>query len=81
MTTIFATIGIVLNLVPSIIAAIRAIEEAIPGEGQGEKKLAAVREIIETVHGQALSLWPVLEKVIGVLVKTFNATGAFRKGQ
>jgi hypothetical protein len=80
MASIFQTISIVLSLIPALIAAIKAIEDAIPGQGQGELKLAAVREIIETVYGQAFDLWPTLKNVIGVLVATFNKTGVFTKG-
>jgi hypothetical protein len=79
MSTIFQTISIVLSLVPALIAAIRAIEEAIPGQGQGEAKLAAVREIIEAVYGQAFNLWPIIQNVIGILVATFNKVGVFVK--
>jgi len=72
--TIFLTI---LQLVPALIAAIKAIEEAIPGQGQGEQKLAAIREITETVYTEGSSLWPSISKVISILVGVFNKTGAF----
>ena len=68
-----------LQLLPAIITAIRAIEEAIPGKGQGEAKLAAIREILESVSGQVSSLWPFIEKAISVLVSLFNKTGTFTK--
>ena len=70
----------VLQLLPSIITAIRAIEEAIPGKGLGEMKLAAIREILESASGQVSMIWPLIEKAIGVLVGLFNATGVFQKG-
>lgn len=69
----------ILQLLPAIITAIRAIEEAIPGKGQGELKLAALREILESVSGQVSSLWPYIEKAISVLVSLFNKTGTFTK--
>lgn len=68
-----------LQLIPAIITAIKAIEEAIPGKGQGEMKLAAIREILEATSSQVALLWPQLEKAIGVLVSLFNATGVFSK--
>lgn len=77
MTAIFQTISIVLSLIPALITAIKAIEEAVPGQGQGELKLAAVRQIIEKVYGQAFDLWPTLKSVIDVLVATFNKAGVF----
>jgi len=68
----------IVQLLPAIIAAIKAIEEAIPGSGQGEAKLAAVRGIIEAVDASYKNLWPQLQPVIGVLVGLFNKTGAFK---
>ena len=69
----------ILQLLPSIITAIKAIEEAIPGQGKGELKLAAIREILESVSGQVATLWPYIEKAISVLVGLFNKTGTFAK--
>ena len=73
------TVILILQLIPALIAAIKAIEEAIPGQGQGEAKLAAVREIIEAAYGGVISIWPTIEKVIGIIVATFNKTGTFTK--
>ena len=72
------TLLTIAQLLPAIIAAIKAIEEAIPGSGQGEAKLAAVRGIIEAVDASYKSLWPQLQPIIGVLVALFNKTGAFK---
>ena len=69
----------ILNLLPAIITAIKAIEEAIPGQGKGEQKLADVREILEAVSSQAGALWPQIQTVIGILVGLFNRTGVFQK--
>ena len=74
-----STATAILQLLPAIITAIKAIEEAIPGKGQGEMKLAAIREILESVSGQVSSLWPYIEKAISVLVSLFNKTGTFTK--
>ncbi len=73
------SVATVLQLLPSIITAIRAIEEAIPGNGLGEMKLAAIREILESISGQVSMIWPLIEKAIGVLVGLFNKTGVFTK--
>ena len=78
--TWLTTATALLQLIPSIIAAIKAIEEAIPGKGQGEAKLAAIREILESVSGQVATLWPFIEKAISVLVALFNRTGTFSHG-
>jgi hypothetical protein len=66
-------------LLPAIIEAIKAIEEAIPGQGKGEQKLAAIRGIVAASYEQAAAIMPILERVIGVLVDTFNAVGVFTK--
>jgi len=70
----------VFQLIPAIIAAMKAIEEAVPGQGKGEQKLAAIREMLELVDGTVAKLWPQISGVVGVLVKLFNQTGAFAKG-
>ncbi len=75
-----ATASALLQLLPAIITALKAIEEAIPQPGQGAAKLAALRGILEGVSSQATSLWPAIEKAVSVLVGLFNATGVFQKG-
>lgn len=72
------TLILIAQLLPALIAAIKAIEEAIPGAGQGEAKLAAVRGIVEAVDTGYKNLWPQIQPVIGVLVGLFNKTGAFK---
>lgn len=79
MNSAFAIVSLVLQLIPALIAAVKAIEEAIPGQGKGEAKVAAVRQIIAAATDQAAAIWPVLEKVISILVATFNASGVFNK--
>jgi hypothetical protein len=74
-----STLRTVLSLLPAIIEAIKAIEEAIPGQGKGEQKLAAIRGIVAASYEQAAAIMPILERVIGVLVDTFNAVGVFTK--
>jgi len=69
----------VMQIIPALIAAMRAIEEAIPGQGKGEEKLTAIREIVEVSHEEAGVIWPILEKVIARLVAVFNRTGVFGK--
>ena len=72
-------IVIILQLIPAIITALKAIEDAIPGSGMGEQKLAAVRAMLEVIDGSVSKLWPQISGVIGVLVNLFNATGVFKK--
>lgn len=75
----FSQLSDVLKLLPAIIVAIKAIEDAIPGQGKGEEKLAAIRAIMEAANGQISLYWPLIEKAIGVLVQLFNRTGVFAK--
>ena len=77
----------VLKLLPAIIDAIKAIEDAIPGSGNGVAKLAAVRGIIEAAYSAASDaviqfqdLWPSIEKTIAIMVDLFNSLGIFKKG-
>jgi hypothetical protein len=72
------TVIIILQLIPALIAAMRAIEEAIPGQGQGEQKLSAIRQILESVDSGATKYWPQIQAVIGVLVGLFNKAGVFK---
>ena len=74
-----ATATMILNLLPALITAMKAIEEAVPGQGQGEQKLAAIRAILEGANTQIGSYWPLIEKTVGILVGLFNKTGAFVK--
>lgn len=73
------TANIILNLIPALITAMKAIEDAIPGQGKGEDKLAAIRAILEATNAQIGALWPTIQTVIGILVAYFNKTGAFTK--
>ena len=73
-------IVIILQLIPALITALKAIEEAIPGSGKGEQKLSAIRGILEAVDGTVANLWPQISSVVSVLVGLFNSTGVFKKG-
>ena len=75
----FQQLNDVLKLLPAIIIAIKAIEDAIPGSGKGEEKLAAIRAIMEAANGQITLYWPLIQTTIGILVGLFNKTGTFQK--
>ena len=70
---------LVIKLIPVIIELLKAIEAAIPEQGQGAAKLAAVRQILELTDSSIKEAWPMVQGVIEVLVKTFNTTGVFKK--
>lgn len=74
-----------LQLLPITIEVIKKIEAAIPGQGQGEQKLVAAREILSGIYLTSGGLvevfetaWPALQKIIGAVVGLFNRTGAFK---
>lgn len=67
----------VLRILPAIISAIKAIEEAIPGTGQGEDKLAALRAILEQADSSIANIWPTIANVVKILVDLFNKTKTF----
>ena len=69
----------VIKLLPALIEAIKVLESLIPGVGQGEQKLVALRGILEAIDSNVKDLWPSIEKVVGVLVGVFNNTGVFKK--
>lgn len=67
----------ILALIPSLIKAIKAIEEAIPLPGQGKAKLDAVLEIVSTADATIKGILPLVTSAIATLVKLFNSTGIF----
>lgn len=78
---------LIIQWTPVMIQIMKMVEEAIPGQGAGEQKLAAVRGILESIYavsGKGIAtfaeIWPVLESTTVPLVKAFNATGIFARG-
>lgn len=74
------------GLIPTIVALVRAIEEALPEKGQGAEKLAYVRTMIEKAYTAVkdaavpfAELWPHIEWTVAFLVGVYNRTGAWRK--
>lgn len=76
---IMQNLMLVIKLIPVIIELLKAIEAAIPEQGQGTAKLQAVRQILELTDSSIKEAWPMVQGVIEVLVKTFNTTGVFKK--
>jgi len=77
---------LILSLLPVLIQAIRAAEEAIPGEGKGELKLAIIRAALESAYSAATdvigtfdSIWPAIQNTIGIVVGAYNKAGIFKK--
>lgn len=68
----------VLELLPAIIAAIKAIEAVLPEANKGVEKLALVRGIITGTGDEATKNWPMIESTINKLVAFFNKLGIFK---
>lgn len=80
------TIRLILSLLPLILTAVKAIEEALPEGGQGAAKLALIRQTIEAGYGIAndvvvsfTNAWPAIEKTVAAVVGLYNTAGAFKK--
>ena len=67
----------VLQLIPAIIKAMKALEEAIPEDNVGPLKLAVIRETLLAINDQVAELWPYIEKAINAIVAVFNQVGIF----
>lgn len=86
LLTFFNAVKIALGLLPVLIAAIHAVEEAIPGEGRGEQKLAMIRAALQVAYDtseevlpQFETIWKMMAPLISMTVTTFNQTGVFSK--
>lgn len=76
------------ELLPVLIMIVKAVEEAIPGRGVGEQKLAMVRGMLESAYevtNAASSIpfaefWKLAEPAINSAVALFKRTGEFKAG-
>jgi len=78
-------VRILLEMLPIVIQTIKAVEEALPGQGKGEAKLALVRSALEAAYAIAddvefsfENLWPQIKFIIDKTVGIFNSTGEFK---
>ena len=61
------------KLLPIIIELIRTVEDLIPGEKKGEQKLAAFRELLETIYGPLDGISETLiNGVVSAVVRIFK---------
>lgn len=80
------TMKIILSLLPLIIQAVQAIEQAMPQSGQGAAKLEAIRQMLQSAYsvstdamGPFEQIWPALSSTVSAVVGLFNSAGAFKK--
>ena len=69
----------ILQLFPAIIAAIKSLEEFLPVDGAGKEKLDIIKKTLEIADSTSKEIWPMLEKIIGLLVSAANTLGIFKK--
>jgi hypothetical protein len=82
------TVLIILKMLPLVLAAVRAVEEAIPLPGQGKKKLDLVLDVLKSAYDASSELssgfsWeklvtlvvPMVARIVGL----HNELGLFQK--
>jgi len=69
----------IIEKIPEISDAIKAVETMYPEGGKGAAKLEAVRGILETLDTAYKDLWPKVQALVAVLVTFFNVVGLFKK--
>ena len=65
---------LIIKLIPALIELLKTIELLVPGQGKGEQKLAAVRQILEVTDSSLNSVWPTIANTITVLVSIMNSS-------
>jgi hypothetical protein len=84
MNTLFT----VLKLLPLVLGAVKAVEEAIPLPGQGQKKLDLVLDVIQSAYDASTDLAKefsfeklvtLVVPMINQIVALHNALGLFQK--
>jgi hypothetical protein len=82
------TLLFILKIVPLVLAAVQAVEQAIPLPGQGNKKLQLVLDVLKSAYDGSTDLakqftWDKLVAVvvpmIARIVDLHNALGLFQK--
>ena len=75
-----------LGLLPSVITAVKSVEDLIPDGGKGKDKLELVKNTLQAAYsiGDATlaefeQIWPAINAVITAVVAFMNAHGIFKK--
>lgn len=84
MSRFIVFLQILAQLLPAIVAFVKAIETALPQGGAGAQKLALFRELVASAYqaagevGVALEdVLPTAERAASAVVGLFNKTGQF----
>ena len=70
----------IIKVIPALVAAIRAVEDAAQVPSAGSKKLDAVLGIMSALHDGADQVMPQLKSITSVFVTLFNSTNIFTSG-
>jgi hypothetical protein len=79
---------LIVTLLPTLAAAVEAVEKILPASDQGTQKLAMVRDILESTYKAAGDVsiafdqvWPAISGTVDALVFAFNKSGIFQSKQ
>lgn len=70
---------LMLQLLPTLIQAVKSVEEAIPVPKSGKEKLDLVLETIRSTGEDIGVLAPAIVKVVTKVVETFNSLDIFKR--
>jgi hypothetical protein len=80
------TLKMIISLLPLLVEAIKNLEAAMPGSGNGIAKLDALKAIVQTAYSGATDaigtfeqVWPKISDVASGIVSSFNKSGIFVK--
>ena len=68
---------ILMQALPAIIAAVKAVEAAVPMSGAGKAKLDAVLSIVTTAESSLSGMVPQITAIITTLVGLFNTSSGY----
>lgn len=82
----FEILKLVIGLLPLLLQAIKAVEQAIPDTGKGSEKLELIKGLVQTSYDTSSKLsvsfeqlWPTVQGTVQAIVNAFNNTGTFKK--
>lgn len=86
MQMLIAIWTLVTQLLPLVLQMIKTVEEQFPQGGQGQQKLAMVRDSLShafSAMGQTAvtfeQVWPAMQSIVAAAVTIYNNTGQFKK--
>ena len=82
----FEILKLVIGLLPLLLQAIKAVEQAIPDAGKGSEKLELIKGLVQTSYDTSSKLsvsfeqlWPTVQGTVQAIVNAFNKAGTFKK--